>query len=150
MHSPKSLNYTVFYHISLQFGTRGRQEHHQIKLEDLKWVKHPKTNETEYLEWVKGNTKTRQGDLQKSTRRLTQRMFPTGVPRCPVAAVELMVSKRPADLQSSGPLYLTPLQKPKPDVWFSCQPVGVNTINKYKAGLSTTKKNSRTIVCTKL
>ena len=110
-------------------------------------MKHPKTNETEYIEWVEGNTKTRQGGLQKSTRRLTQQMFPTGGPRCPVAAVELLVSKRPADLQSSGPLYLTPLRKPKPDVWFSCQPVGVNTINKYmkgmttQAGLSTTEKN---------
>ena len=129
--------YAVFYHISLQFGTRGRQEHHQIKLEDLRWVKHPKTNETEYIECVEGNTKTRQGGLQKPTHHLTQRMFPSGGP---VAAMELIVSKRPADLQ-------TPLQKPKTNVWFSRPPVGLNTINQYmkhmatQAGLSTTQNH---------
>ena len=41
------------------------QEHHQIRLEDLKWVKHPKTALTEYIEWVEGITKTRKGGLQK-------------------------------------------------------------------------------------
>ena len=110
-------------------------------------MKHPKTTRTEYIEWVEGITKTRKGGLQKPTCRLTQRMFPMGGSRCPVAALEFMVSKRPLDLRSSGPLYLQPLQKPKPDIWFSHQPVGVNTINRYmkditmQAGLQTTQKN---------
>ena len=30
--NPKSLNHTVFYTISQNFGTRGRQEHHQFEL----------------------------------------------------------------------------------------------------------------------
>ena len=34
--NPKSLNCMTFY---MQFGTRGRQEHHQICIEDLKFVK---------------------------------------------------------------------------------------------------------------
>ena len=32
---PASLNYTVFYLCSQQFGTRGRQEHQQIRIEHL-------------------------------------------------------------------------------------------------------------------
>ena len=36
--NPQSLNYTMFYQVSQHFGTRGCQEHHQLKLEDLKIV----------------------------------------------------------------------------------------------------------------
>ena len=36
--NPTSLNYTIFYTISQQFGTRGQQEHHQIRIEELKFV----------------------------------------------------------------------------------------------------------------
>lgn len=36
--NPKSLNHTVFYIISQHFGTRGRQEHHQIRVEHLCFV----------------------------------------------------------------------------------------------------------------
>ena len=41
--NPKSLNYTIFYMTSQQFGTRGQQEHHQICIEYLKFVKIPGT-----------------------------------------------------------------------------------------------------------
>ena len=36
--NPKSLSHTVFYIISQHFGTRGRQEHHQIRVEHLHFV----------------------------------------------------------------------------------------------------------------
>ena len=36
--NPQSLNYTIFYLISQQFGTRGCQEHHQLQVEGLKYV----------------------------------------------------------------------------------------------------------------
>ena len=32
-----SLNYSVFYFVSQSFGTRGRQEHHQVRIEHLKF-----------------------------------------------------------------------------------------------------------------
>ena len=40
-YNAKSLNYTwsIFYVISQQFGTRGCQEHHQLRIEDLKFVR---------------------------------------------------------------------------------------------------------------
>jgi len=40
-------------------------------------------------------------------------------------------------LKQSGPLYLRPLEKPKRDVWFSTQLVGVNKINSYVKELAT-------------
>ena len=51
---------TVFYLISQQFGTRGCQEHHQLRIEHLKFVNNPCTGTTEYVKWVEGPTKTRQ------------------------------------------------------------------------------------------
>ena len=146
-HSAESLNYTVHYVVSQQFGTRGRQEHHQIMLGDLKWVKDPDTGSTVYIEWVEGITKTRKGGLQKAERKLTQRMFATGGPPCPVSILEFMISKRPPELQNSGHLYLRPLTKPKMTMWYSKQPIGVNTIDSYmkkiaeKAKISGTGKN---------
>ena len=55
-----NLNLTVFYLISQQFGTRGCQEHHQLRVEHLKFVNSPCTGTTEYVEWVEGPTKARQ------------------------------------------------------------------------------------------
>jgi len=59
--SPTSLmiNHTMFYVLSQQFGTRGRQEHNQMRIEDFKWVRNPETSEIEYIEWMEGLTKTR-------------------------------------------------------------------------------------------
>ena len=49
----KPHNYTVFYLISQQFGTRGCQEHHQLQVEELKFV-HDPFGKTMHVEWVKG------------------------------------------------------------------------------------------------
>ena len=48
----KSLNYTIFFTLSQQFGTRGCQKHHQLRVEDLKFI-HNTSGETIFVEWVK-------------------------------------------------------------------------------------------------
>ena len=73
-----SLNYTLFFLISQHFGTRGRQEHHQIRIEDLKTIHDPATGEITTIEWVEGPTKTRQGGLNKRPRMVTQKLYCTG------------------------------------------------------------------------
>ena len=103
--NPKSLNHTVFYIISQQFGTRGRQEHHQIRIEHLRFVCNPQSGATEFIEWEEGLTKTRQGGLVKQQRRMKQKVFATGDSRCPVKFIEWLISKRPSQLKTSGPLY---------------------------------------------
>ena len=134
--NPQSLNYTTFYLLSQHFGTRGCQEHHQVRIEDLKSADGSGT--TEYIEWTEGQTKTRQGGLTKSNRRVTQRVFATGGERCTVMFIDKLISKRPPLLQHTGPLYLRPLARfnPEDNVWFSSQPVGVNTINTYMAKMA--------------
>ena len=147
--NPTSLNYTAFYLISQHFGTRGCQEHHQIRVEDLKVVKKSDgSGDTEYIEWTEGLTKTRQGGLTKSNRQLTQGLFTTGGDNCAVMYLEKLLSKRPPSVRNSGPLYLRPLVRftAGGDVWYSSQPVGVDLINSFmskmakQAGLNTSNK----------
>ena len=128
---PRMLNRTIFYTLGQQFGTRGRQEHHDIYLEHLKFVKNPKSGATEYVEWTEGITKTRQGGLHKPGRMMAQKAFAVGGPKCPVALLEKMIAKRPPSLKNSGPLYLQPLRKPKPSVWYSVQRLGINQIASF-------------------
>ena len=58
-----------------------------------------------------------------------------------------MEAKRPDELTNRGPLYLRLLSQPIDAVWYSKQPVGVNTINRYmkdiaaNAGLGDSGKN---------
>jgi len=85
--NPTSLNYTMFLLFSQQFGTRGCQEHKQFRIEDFKVVRNLSGN-TLHVEWVEGLTKTRQGGLSKTERRLPQKMFAHGGSRCPVKFLE--------------------------------------------------------------
>ena len=126
-----NLNLTVIYLISQQFGTRGCQEHHQVRVKHLKFVNCPCTGTTEYVEWVEGPT------ARKVNRRITQRTFATSDSRCPVRYLESLISKRPQHLRNSGPLYLQPLSKPKPDIWYSIQPVGINKIDGFMKKIAT-------------
>ena len=132
-----NLNLTVIYLISQQFGTWGCQEHHQLRVKHLKFVNSPCTGTTEYVEWVQGPTKTRQAGLRKVNRRITQRMFATSDSRCPVRYLERFISKRPQHLRNLCPLYLWPLSMPKPDVWYSIQPVGINKIDGFMKMIAT-------------
>ena len=149
--NPTSLNYTVFLLFSQHFATQGRQEHHQLRIEDLKAVRDATTGHISNVEWVEGPTKTRQGGFHKRPRPVVQKLMRTSGRNCPVACFETLISKRPAELQTCGPLYLAPLQKErdwaKTKVWFARQPLGVNTINQFmknmakEGGLDTTAKN---------
>ena len=42
-----------------------------------------------------------------------------------------MIAKRQPSLKNSGPLYLQPLRKPKPSVWYSVQRLGINPITSF-------------------
>ena len=120
--SPRTLNYTIFFILSQQFGTRGCQEHHQICIEHLKFVCDP-NGKVLFVEWVEGITKTRQGGLSKTERCLPQRMLSQENDRCPVRFLELLISKRPPQLRNSGPLYLLRSTcRGSTEGWKSCWP----------------------------
>ena len=67
----------------------------------------------------------------KQNRRVTQRVFPSGDNRCCVKLLELQMCERPAKFRTCGPLYLRPLKKPQPALWYSEQPVGESKIKEF-------------------
>ena len=96
--NPTSLNYTTFFLLGQHFGTRGRQEHHQMRLEEFKITRDPYTKQISQVEWIEGPTRTRQGGLNKKPRSVSQKLYRTCGIKCPITCLEKLISKRPADL----------------------------------------------------
>ena len=107
--NPTNLNNTIFYLLGQHFGTRGCQDHHQLQIEELKLIREPGTGKRMKMEWMEGPMKTRQDGLNKQQRMVSQKLYRIGGNKCPVACLE--ISKRPVDLSTTGPLYLSPLRK---------------------------------------
>ena len=86
---------------------------------------------TEFVEFAEGPTKTRQGGLNSKPRQFQPRMFKTGGERCPVKLFREFVSRRPQTMQECGPFYLSIKNNRRKgdDIWYKAQPMGVNKIN---------------------
>ena len=64
------------------------------------------------MTFPEGITKNRQSGLHKKHRLIQPKMFSTDTARCLVNIFKLYLSKRPSQLHSSGPLYLSIIHKP--------------------------------------
>jgi len=64
--SPRSLISTMWWLMTQYFDLRGRQEHHQVKVEDFLLERDDDGNE--FLTFAEGLTKTRQGGLNVKPR----------------------------------------------------------------------------------
>ena len=84
----------------------------------------------EYLTFAEGPTKTRQGGLKVKPRLVTPKMFATGnEERCPVMLFKIYLEKRPEEMKTTGPFYLSVIDKLVSNVWFKKTPMGKNTID---------------------
>ena len=111
-----------------QFGLRGRHEHHQMKLEDFLLERDDDGNE--FLMFAEDLTKTRQGGLNVKQRLAKPKMFAAGdEERCPIKLFKLYLEKRPTEIKTSGPFYLSVIDKPVSSVWYKKTPMGKNTID---------------------
>jgi len=73
------------YHLvafTQQFGLRGRQEHHSMKIEDL--TLKVDSDGVEYLTLAEGVTKTRQSGLHEKHRLVKPNMFASNTSRCSI------------------------------------------------------------------
>lgn len=84
---------------------------------------------TEYVTFKKNSTRTRQGGLNTKHRSVLPKMFATGGQRCPVDLLKQYFSRRPQELRDKGPFYLAIIKKPKTNVWYKKQRLGVNSID---------------------
>ena len=126
--TPSSLINTLWWQFTQHFGLRGRQEHHSMQIQDFSFRKDDKRND--FVTFAEGITKTRPSGLHEKHRLVIPKMFATKTSRCPVEYFKLYLSKRPAHLRSSGPLYLTIIQSPSTNsVWYKSMPMGQNKID---------------------
>ena len=127
--TPESLIQTMWWLLTQHFGLRGRQEHHGMRMEDFRISRGD--DNTEFVEFAEGPTKTRQGGLNSKPRQFQPRMFKTGGERCPVKLFREFVSRRPQTMQECGPFYLSIKNNRRQgdDIWYKAQPMGVNKIN---------------------
>ena len=56
-------------------------------------------------------------------------MFATGDDRCPVSVFKEFLWRRPPEIRTTGPLYLSCVPNPSSQVWYKRQPIGVNKLN---------------------
>ena len=105
-----SLINTIWWLFTLNFGLRGRREHHSMTVSDFQFKKGHFGNE--FVKFVEGIRKTRQSDLHEKHRLILPKMFSADTSRYPVNIFKLYLSKRPSQLRSSGPFYLSIIHKP--------------------------------------
>ena len=89
------------------FGLQGGQEHLQMKVEDF--ILQRDDDRTEFLTFDEGLTNSRQGGLSVKNRLVTPKMFAGHVERC---SVMLYLEKHPKEMKTSGPFYLSVIDKP--------------------------------------
>lgn len=116
------------HHLTIHFGLRGRQEHHDMMVEDFSIEKDD--DGVEFITFSEGLSKTRQGGLRVKPRLATPTMFATGEKRCPVVLFKQYLEERPEEMKKTGPFYLAVIDKPQTSaVWYKKTPMGKNTIN---------------------
>ena len=127
--TPRSLINTMWWLLTMHFGLRGRQEHHDMMVEDFSIGKDD--DGVEFITFSEGPTKTRQGGLRVKPRLAnTPKMFATGEKRCPVVLFKQYPEKRPVGMKKTGPFYLAVIDKPHTSaVWYKKTPMSKNTIN---------------------
>ena len=124
--NPRALINTMWWLLTRHFGFRGRQENHHMKVEDF--CVQRDDDGIQYLTFAEGPTKTRHGGLKVKTRLLTPTMFATGnEERCPVMLFKVYLEKRPEEMKTTSPFYLSVIDKPVSNVWFKKTPIGKNT-----------------------
>ena len=90
-HSPMTLINTLWWLFTLHFDIRGRQEHHNMKIEDFTIKKYDGFT---YVTFWEGITKTRQSGLREKYRVQIPKMFETRNDRCQVKIFRTYLAKR--------------------------------------------------------
>jgi len=86
----------MWWLLTQHFGLRGRQELHDMKVDDFQLCKDDKY--VEFLQFTEGQTKTRQGGLRTKHRDFQPRTFAVGGERCPVALFkQFQIFSKPED-----------------------------------------------------
>ena len=135
--TPMSLQRTIWWIITTNFGHRARNEARQLLFGDIK-IKISEGNE--YLEWdTERATKTRDGSVPMGHKRaFNPTAFATETERCPVSLYKKFISHRPDNMcQDASPLFLAinyHVDYNLDPVWYLPRPLGKNKIGEFLPG----------------
>ena len=139
--TPEKLRDTVLFLIGVNCALRACDKHHQLR---WPWV----SSASQFSFEVNSDgirclvyredsiTKTNQGGLRdmKKERKIVWIKPNVNMSRCPVRLVEKYLNLVPQWGTKSN-FYLQSLKRPKPNVWYSTMPVGINSIRKVTGKL---------------
>ncbi|CAH3192570.1 unnamed protein product [Porites evermanni] len=110
-HDGVALTNVNFKNLSEHFGSRGRQDHYDAYEQDFEvaWIQIQGGELAKCVRFNENPTKTRSnGGLSAKHRKTPQEMWTTdGGPRDPVRLFEEFLRRRPLEMRTSGPLYLS-------------------------------------------
>ena len=138
--SPKQLVDTLLYLFGVHFALRAGVEHRSLRVGPTSQITLHNEGNFRYLLYKEDVSKTRQGGLKhrkvvpKKVRAYENLFQPE---RCIVKLYEKYMSLRPVNMKTND-FYLRPLAAPRPDCWFTCQPIGRNTLSNVIAELAKT------------
>ena len=113
-------------HFALRLGV----EHRSLRVGPNSQITVHVENSLKYLLYKEDVSKTRQGGLKhrkilpKQVCAYENKFQPD---RCIVKLYEKYLSLCPINMKTTD-FYLRPLANPKPNCWFTCQPIGKNTL----------------------
>ena len=119
----KSIIATLWWQLTQHFGLWERQQHYSMRVEDFSFQK-DETGAT-YIVYAEGIAKTRQSGLHQKRRLQLPKMFETQSERCPVKLFQKYLSKRPVEMEKSGPFYLQTIVNPLINIWYKKTPMGL-------------------------
>ena len=137
-HTPFSIQFTLFYHLTLTMGLRGRDEHRKMTWGDIVIRRSSDTDGKECLVMSERDTKTRDGACKDDMRKTEQMYYCEchfDATRCLIEIYKHFESRRPDEMfEPDSPFYLAhklPNQitiGPKA-VWYKKAPLGKNKLS---------------------
>ena len=129
--NPKQLVDTILYMFGVHFALHAGVEHRSLRVGENSQITIHQENSIRFLLYKEDVRKTRQGGLKH------RKIFPKMVcayenilqpERCIVRLFEKYMSVHPKNIKNTD-FYLRPLANPCENCWYSCQPIGCNTLS---------------------
>ena len=130
--SPSVLLNTVLFLIGLNFALRSGEEHRSLSRDQLE-IFIDSSGQFSYLKYTEKYSKTNKRGLKdyNVSRKIVKAYADRDRPeRCIVSLYDKYLKRCSPDVPPDGPVYLTPLKKPKPHQWYSMVPLGKNSLSK--------------------
>ena len=121
----------MWFLLTQHFGLRGCQ--HDMFVEDFAFSKDD--NGVEYVTYEENPKKLAKPVFVRNDESFNPKCSPK-VGRGPLKLFKTFLSRRPKDIRSSGPFYLAVIERPKTQVWYKRQRMGVNSNNSFMKSMA--------------